>query len=343
MSRTRSSRWALAAALLGGLSPAPLAAQDFYAGRTIDFVIGADVGGGYDVYARAIARRLPRYIAGAPTVVVKNMPGAGSAVAAAQLYTIAPKDGSTIGALMPGAILDRVLSDGGKANYDPSKFIYLASADSGTRVCLTYQNAKAKTFAEALAQPVIMGASAAGAATRDYPLMVAKATGAKFNVVAGYKGSSDILLAMERGEVNGMCGLDWNSLRSTKPDWLRDGKINLILQTALEPHPDLARMGVPEIWPFIKNETDRKAVQLVVSQQVFLRSYIAPPGVPADRVATLRAAFASTLADQEFLADAQKMKIDVNPLPGEKVQAVVDMLYATPKDVVARAKELIAP
>ncbi len=341
MNRTR--RRAFAAALVAALSSAPVAAQDFYAGRTIDFVIGADVGGGYDVYARTIARHLPRAIPGAPTVVVKNMPGAGSAVAAAQLYRISPKDGSTIGALMPGAILDRILTENAKATFDPSKFIYLASADSGTRVCLTYQASPVKTLTDALAQTIIMGASAAGAATRDYPLMVAKSTGAKFNVVAGYKGSSDILLAMERGEVSGMCGLDWNSLKSTKPDWLREGKINIILQTALEPHPELARMGVPEIWPFIKSDTDRKAVQLLVSQQVFLRSYIAPPGVPADRVAILRAAFASVLGDKDFLADAQKMKVDVNPLPGEKVQSVVEMLYATPKDVVVRAKELIAP
>jgi tripartite-type tricarboxylate transporter receptor subunit TctC len=329
--------------LLSMLACAPAVAQNFYAGKTVDMIVGADVGGGYDVYGRSLARHLPRHIPGAPNIVVKNMPGAGSAVAAANLYNIAAKDGSVIGSLMPGAILDRVLNENAKGNFDPSKFIYLASADSGARVCMTYQSSKTHTLANAMTNKTIVGASAAGGATRDYAFMVAKALGAQFNIISGYKGSADIFLAMERGEVDGMCGLDWNSLKSQKGDWLREGKLRVILQTALDPHPELASMNVPEIWPSVKNETDRRAIQLILSQQVFLRSYLTPPGVPAERVTLLRKAFADTLADKDFLAEAQKLKIDVNPSSGEKVQALIETLYASPPEIVARAKALIAP
>lgn len=227
------------AALVGASAPA--AAQNFYAGKSVELLIGADVGGGYDVYGRALARALPRHIPGQPTIVVRNMPGAGSAVAAGQLYNVSAKDGSVIGSLMPGAILDRILSDNAKANFDPSKFIYLASADSGTRVCITYKTAKARTLQDAMAEKTIVGASAAGGATRDYTFMVAKAVGAQFSVVSGYKGSADIFLAMERGEAEAMCGLDWNSLKAQKGDWLRDGSLNVILQLASSPIPNSPR------------------------------------------------------------------------------------------------------
>jgi len=318
-------------------------AQDFYAGKTIDFVIGADVGGGYDTYSRVIARHLPRFIPGAPTILPKNMPGAGSAVAAGTLYNVSPRDGTVIGTLMPGAILERVMDDKAKGNFDPSKFVYLASADSGTRVCITYGTAKVKNMDDALKEEAIIGASAGGAATRDYAAMIAKTTGAKFRIVTGYKGTVDILLAMERGEVHGLCGFDWNSLKAQKPDWLRDNKINIISQTALVPNDELSKLNVPIIWKYVKNERDRKALELIVSQQVFLRSYIAPPGTPQAQVKVLRTAFDKVLADPDFIADATKMKIDVNPLSGEKVQEVVERLYATPKDVVTHARELIIP
>lgn len=340
----------LSSALRSGLTGLALtcaiasaAAQDFYAGKSIDFIIGADVGGGYDIYSRTIGRHLPRFIPGAPNVVPKNMPGAGSAVAAATLYNISAKDGTTIGALMPGVILDRVFDSKSAGNFVPSKFIYLASADSGTRICLTFAASKVKSMADARLHEAIIGASAGGGSTRDYAAMIAKAAGAKFRIVSGYKGTSDILLAMERGEVDGLCGFDWNSLKSQKPDWLRDRKINLIAQIALEPNAELAQRNVPILWDFVGSDADRKALRLIVSQQVFLRSYIAPPGVPQARIDILREAFARTLADPDFLADAAKAKIDINPSSGEAVQKVVEALYATPADVVARARHLMTP
>jgi tripartite-type tricarboxylate transporter receptor subunit TctC len=320
---------------------APASAAEFYAGKTIDFIVGADVGGGYDIYARTLARHLPRYIAGKPTIVVKNMPGAGSGKAAGFIATVAPKDGTVIGAIFPGAVIGPLLEDKEKPAYDPTKLVYLGTADSGTRVCVTYVSSKTKTLADAQKQKTIMGASAAGGSTRDYVNMMRKAAGAQFEVVTGYKGTAEIGLALERGEVDGLCGWDWSSLKAQKSDWVRDKKINILVQVALEPEPELTSLGVPQVWDSIAKDEDKKAVELVISQQVFGRPYIAPPDTPAEQVKILREAFAATLKDQEFLADAAKAKIDINPLDGAKVQDVVDKVYASPAAVVARAKELI--
>lgn len=319
----------------------PAAAADFYAGKTIEFIVGADVGGGYDIYARAISRHLPRYIPGSPTIVVKNLPGAGSGKAATFIATAAPKDGTVIGAIFPGAVIGPLLDDKEKPPYDPTKLIYLATADSGTRVCATFVNSKIKTFEDAQKQKTVMGASAAGGSTRDYVNMLRKAAGAKFELVTGYKGTAEIGLAVERGEVDGLCGWDWSSLKAQKSDWLRDKKLNILVQTALEPDAELTKLGVPPMWKFVAKDDDKKAAELVVSQQVFGRPYIAPPGTPDAQVKILRDAFEAVLKDKEFLADAEKAKIDVNPLNGAKVQDVVQKVYASSPAVVARAKELI--
>jgi tripartite-type tricarboxylate transporter receptor subunit TctC len=320
---------------------APALAADYYAGKTIEFTVGADVGGGYDIYSRTIAKHLPRYIPGSPTIVVKNLPGAGSGKAAAYLSQVAPKDGTAIGALMPGAVIGPLLEENEKPQYDPTKLVYLATADSGTRVCATFINSKTTSFEEARNKKTVMGASAAGGSTRDYVNMLRKAAGAQFELVTGYKGTAEIGLAVERGEVDGLCGWDWSSLKAQKSDWLRDKKVNILLQVALEPEAELTKLGVPQVWKSIAKDDDKKAVELVVSQQVFGRPFIAPPGTPAEQVKILRDGFEATLKDKEFLADAAKAKIDVNPLSGAKVQDVVTKVYASPPAVVARAKELI--
>ncbi|HET7680365.1 MAG TPA: tripartite tricarboxylate transporter substrate-binding protein [Xanthobacteraceae bacterium] len=319
----------------------PASAADYYAGKTIEWTVGGDAGGGYDIYSRSIARHLPKYIPGSPNIIVKNLPGAGSAKAATFIATQAAKDGTAIGMIFPGAIVGPLLEDGQKPQYDATKFVYLATADSGTRVCATFHTANVKSFADAQKQKAKMGASQAGGSTRDYVNMLRKSAGAQFELVTGYKGTAEIGLAVERGEVDGLCGWDWSSLKSQKSDWLRDKKINILLQTALEPEPELAKLGVPTMWEFIKNEDDKKAAELVVSQQVFGRPFIAPPGTNAEAVKILREAFSKVMQDKDFLADAEKAKIDINPLDGAKVQDVVTKVYASPPAVVARAKELI--
>ena len=334
---------ALIGAVLGAaLAATPAAAADYFAGKAIELVVGGDAGGGYDIYARALARHLAHHIPGSPVIVVKNMPGAGSTRAGIYISTVAPKDGTSIGAMMPGAIMGSLLDD--KPNqFDPTKVVYIGTADSGVRVCVTYQTSKIKTFADAQKAKAIVGASAAGGATRDYAYLHNHTAGTKFEVVSGYQGTVDIALAMERGEVDGVCGWDWSSVKSQKSDWVRDGKLNILVQASLEPLAELTQMGVPHIWTFVPKDDDRKVAELVISQQVFQRSYIAPPGTPAAAVNILRTAFDATMKDAAFLADSEKMKLSITPLSGAKVQDLIARLYATPKDFVDRAKVVIKP
>ncbi len=335
----RAGLIALAAALAAG----PAGAADTFAGKSIDLLIGAPPGGGYDIYARALARHFGRHIPGQPTIVSKNMPGAGSARAAGFISAVAPKDGTAIAAIMPGAVMGPLLDEKAEALFDPTKVLYLGTANSGTRVCVSRKDSKIKTFDDALTQKAAFGGVSTNDSTREYGYLHKKTAGAQYDVVSGYSGTAEIALALERGEIDGACGWDWASLKSQRPDWIKDHKVNVLLQVGLEPNDELTRMGVPPVFKYVRSEDDRKVVELVISQQVFQRSYIAPPGLPANQLEILRAAFDATMRDQAFLDDAARIRIDVSPLPGAKVQELVQKLYAAPKDVVARARQAISP
>jgi tripartite-type tricarboxylate transporter receptor subunit TctC len=320
------------------LSPAAARAADYYSGKSIEMLIGAPAGGGYDIYARALARHLGRHIPGQPTIVPKNMPGAGSARAAAYISAIAPKDGTAIAAVTPGAVMAPILDEKSEALFDPTKVLFLGTANNGTRICLSRAGSQIKTFDDALMHKAAFGGISTNESTREYGYMHKKTSGARYDVVSGYGGTAEIALALERGEIDGACGWDWSSLKSQRPDWIRDNKVNLLLQVGLEPNPELARMNVPSVFKYVNSEEDRKAVELIISQQVFLRSYILPPELPARLLDMLRAAFDATMADRQFLEDAERTRIDIAPLPGAKVQELVRKLYETPKDVVMRAR-----
>ncbi len=332
---------ALAAAV--ALATPSARAADYFAGKSIDLLIGAPAGGGYDIYARALARHYGRHIPGQPVIVSKNMPGAGSARAAGFISTVAPKDGTAIAAIMPGAVMGPLLDEKAEALFDPTKVNYLGTANNGTRVCVSRKDSKIKTFDDALTQKAAFGGVSSNDSTREYGYMHKNTAGAQYDVVSGYSGTAEIALAMERGEIDGACGWDWSSFKSQRPDWIRDGRVNLLLQVGLEPNAELTRMGVPSVFKYVKSDEARKVVELVISQQVFQRSYIAPPGLPAQQLETLRSAFDATMNDRQFLDDAEKIRIDVSPLSGVKVQALVQKLYATPKDVVARARQAFTP
>ena len=332
------------AGLIALAAPATSAAAgDYYAGKSIDLLIGAPPGGGYDIYARALARHYGRHIPGQPIIVSKNMPGAASARAAGFISTLAPKDGTAIAALMPGGVVGPLLDEKAETLFDPTKVLYLGTANNGTRICVSRKDSKIKTFDDALTQKASFGGVSTSDSTRGYGYMHKKTSGAKYDVVSGYSGTAEIALAMERGELDGVCGWDWASFKSQRPDWIRDHKANLLLQVGLEPNEELTRMGVPSVFKYITNEDDRKVVELIISQQVFQRSYIAPPGLPAELLDTLRSAFDATMRDQDFLHDAETIRIDISPLPGAKVQELVQKIYAAPKDVVARARQAINP
>src|SRR6202048_462603 len=234
------------------------AAGDYYAGKSIDLLIGAPPGGGYDIYARALARHYGRHIPGQPTIVAKNMPGAGSARAAGFISTMAPKDGTAIAAIMPGAVMGPLLEEKAEALFDPTKVLYLGTANNGTRVCVSRQGSKIKVFDDALTQKASFGGVSTNDSTREYGYMHKKTTGAQYNVVSGYSGTAEIALALERGEIDGACGWDWASLKSQRPDWISEHKVNLLLQDGLEPNPQLTRMGVPSGVKYIRRAEGRK-------------------------------------------------------------------------------------
>lgn len=331
-----------AVCLMGAVAaPVAAAAEDYYAGKSINFIIGSAVGGGYDIYGRTIARHLSKHIPGRPLVVVQNMDGASTIVAAGYIYNKAPRNGLTIGAIAPGAVVGPLLEGKTQGLYDPTKFVYLATANNSTRVCATFASSKIKTFADAQKNETIIGSVAEGGSTRDYAYLHKNTSKVRFKVISGYKGTPAVTLAMERGEVDGICGIDWSSLRSQKADQIRDGQLNILVQAGLEPHDELTRMGVPMIWKFIDNEEDRQVAELVIAQQLFGRPYIAPPETPADVVAILRAGFEATLSDKEFLVDADKSKIDIAPAGGQRVQDGVNRIYGAPPRIVQKARDAI--
>jgi tripartite-type tricarboxylate transporter receptor subunit TctC len=322
---------ALAAPAMAQSDPAT-----FYKGRNVDLIIGAAPGGGHDIYARAIARHIVKHIPGNPNVVPKNMPGAGSNKAAAFLYNVAPKDGSVFGAIFPGAIMDPLTGDKSQVQHDPQKFNYLGTANKEVRVCAVWHTAPAKTFKDVFNTETILAASAEGGATADYAAVLDAVLGTKFKVVKGYPGTRDMTLAIERGEAHGLCGYAWTSLKTQNAEWVRDKKINVILQTAFEGDPELNQMGVPLVWEFMKNDDDKKVIELLLAQQVFGRPYVAPPGVPEPIVKLLRTAFAATVKDPDYVAEATKLGLDTDAGTGEEVQELVRKVYATPPDIVQR-------
>jgi tripartite-type tricarboxylate transporter receptor subunit TctC len=314
------------------------AVEQFYKGKQINIVIGSDVGGGYDSYARLIARYLGNYIPGKPNIVPQNMPGAGSNKAASYVYGLAAKDGTVIGAPQPGAILQPLLGEA-PVQHDPSKSIYVGSANSDVYLCLARADAPAKSFQETFTKEITLGASGQGATTRDLPMMLNNVLGTKLRLVSGYAGTREITLAIERGEVHGICGLGWTSLAATHPDWLTNGTIRILAQETTRGQPDMNKMGVPLALSFAKTDEDRQVMELVYSQGLFGRPYLLPPGVPPERVAALRKAFMAVLQDKDLLADARKAKLDIEALSGEEVQAMVAKAYALSPNVVARAKQ----
>ena len=317
-------------------------AQDF-AKKTINIVVGFSAGGGYDIYSRVIARFLPRYIPGQPNVVVQNMPGAGSNKAAAFIYSVAPPDGTSIGAVAPGAIVAPLLDPAAGVTFDPTKFFYLGSADSLALTCVTLKTSKIKTFEDARTIPSTFGAVSSGSSTFDYAWLHRKTSNAKFEIIPGYPGTSDIALAMERGEVDGVCGMDWSSFKTLRPDWLRENKANVIVKILPVPNPELDALGVPDIWKYVETEQNRKIVELVAAQQLFGRPYILPPGTPPAISSMFRTAFEKVLADPEFLQEAAKVGLNITPVDGNAVQLAVEKMFAAPKDIVEGARNSIKP
>jgi tripartite-type tricarboxylate transporter receptor subunit TctC len=339
----RKAFWGgLGAAMLAAMPLTPAAAADgvadFYRGKNVEMYIGYSAGGGYDVYARLLARHIGKHIPGNPTVVPKNMPGAGSAKLANWLYNVAPKDGTVIGMIGRGTGFDPLFGIKG-AQFQGTKFGWLGSANDEVSICASWHTSEVKSFDELLKHELIVGGTGASADTDQFPKIMNAVLGTKMRIITGYPGGNDINLAMERGEVKGRCGWSWSSVKATHQDWLDEKKINVLIQLSLEKHPDLP--NVPLVVDLAKTNEDKAIMRLLFSRQVMGRPFLAPPDLPADRLAALRKAFMDTMRDKEFLADAERGKMEITPVSGEDIQKLVADVYATPEAITKRATELL--
>jgi tripartite-type tricarboxylate transporter receptor subunit TctC len=325
---------ALTALLAAGL---PAAAQDaaaFYAGKTIRLVVGVDVGSGYDVNARLLARYMGPHIPGNPAFVVQNQPGAGSVTMTSQLYASGPFDGTVIGAAFAGMPTIPLLQPGG-SRFDPTKLIWLGNTNRETHVTYVWHSAPVQSLAEAKAHELIVGAQAPGSSQVDFPLVANALLGFKFKIVAGYQSTSKINVALESGEVQGTIAA-WTTLKTLSSAWLADRKIKIIAQWALRPNSELP--DIPNVLDMAATAAERDALRLVMARLDIGRPFFLPPNVPADRVAALRAAFDATMQDPDYRAEADRLKIDLDPLTGTELAALVAQVAQTPPETVARVR-----
>jgi len=327
----------LAALLLAAAAGGPAQADDFYKGKRIKFLVGSSSGGGYDTFARVLARHYGKHLAGNPSFIVQNMPGASSRRVANFIYNKAPKDGTTIAGVFSG-IPTEPLVNPDKAHFDARKFTWIGSANKGTFVGFVWGTAPVTTLEGLKTKQMIVGAS--GGATYDFPALANELLGLNFKIISGYTGTKAIGLAMERGEVHGNAGTTWASIKTQHPGWLKDQKVKVFVQYARDKHPELA--DVPQMMDLAKNDNDRQALNLMYVRQEYQRPYIAPPGLPADRVKILRAGFNATVKDPAYLDDAKKRRLEIAPLTGEQIEALIAEVYKTPKAVVDRVRAILA-
>ena len=330
------------ASLVPGLARAQDAVAQFYKGKQISIVVGTAAGGGYDAYARFIARHFGDHIPGNPSVIVSNMPGAGSNLAAYHVAATAPKDGTVIGAIFAGALLEPLIGTT-TVRHDPNRFQLLGSANDDVYVCLARKDAPVKTFAEALETPLIMGASMASSSA-DFAMTLNNVLGAKFKTVLGYTGSRSIMLAMEKGEVQGACGFAWPSISVTNPEWFGErGQMRVLAQTHAKGYPGLNKEGVPRASEFAKTPEQREILELFFSHTSFGRPYLVAGEVPAERVAVLRMAFMETMRDPQFMAEAQRAGLDIDAVDGAETQRLVRRFYETSPDIIGKVKKALQP
>jgi tripartite-type tricarboxylate transporter receptor subunit TctC len=343
--RRQLLRLALTAAALlpAGAAGAQDAVADFYRGRQITVIVGSSPGGGYDIYARLFARHMPKHIPGNPVMLVSNMPGAASNTAAAHLFNVAPKDGTFIGALQNSAVMDALfdalLGNARRLRHDATKFIHIGSATTDHYICIGRADGPVKTFKDALTREFLIGSSQPGTSTRDFPAMLNNLTGAKIRQVSGYPGTREITLAIEKNEVQGLCGFSWSSFKAQRPDWVKSGFIRVIVQEHDKGNPELNRLGIPLAVDFAASPEARKIMELVYSSETFGRPYVMAPGVPAERVAALRKAFLEAMADPDLLREAERIGIAIDPISGEDLQKLAAEIFATPHDFVEKAKQ----
>jgi tripartite-type tricarboxylate transporter receptor subunit TctC len=328
-----------AVALGAGTAAAEEDIAAFYKGKTVRIVVGTAAGGGYDLFARIVARHLAAHVPGNPAIIVQNLPAAGGLVMTNQLYANAPRDGTVIGAPINGIPTAPLIAPNG-AHFDAEKLVWLGSTNREPYVAFVWHTAPVQSLSELQQKELIVGATAPGTTMVDFPLITNAILGTKFRIVRGYEGTPQINNAIERGEIEGEGGIGWAAVKAQVPQWIAGKKIRVIAQYGLKRHAELA--DVPSMLELARTDADRRALLMLFARTEYGRPYFLPPEVPAARVAALRRAFDATMRDPAFVADAAKLQLEVDPMPGEHVQALVADLARTPADVVARVRGILA-
>ena len=306
---------------------------DFYKNRSVSMIIGYSVGGGYDAYARLLARYIGRHIPGEPSIVAQQMTGAGSLRAANYLFSVAPKDGSVLGTFSRSMGIAPL-------EFDSRKFSWLGSMTDDDTTCVTWNSSPIKTWDDFLNKPSKLGGLGADADPDIWALLYKNVFGAKLQLVSGYPGTNDVVLAMERGEVDGLCGLSWSTIKTRHAEWLTSHAATIIVQAALKKEPQIA--AVPLATDLVTKPEQLQIIRLLLASQAMARPFVAPPDIPADRKLALIAAFDATMRDADFLGEAQKLNFEIHPVSAPTIDGLLAEVYATPKDVLARAAKAIS-
>ena len=322
-----------AAAMVPGFVQAQ-SVEQFYTGKTLELIVGYPPGGSNDVYGRAVARHIGRHIPGNPQVVFRNMPGAGSILAANHIFNVAPKDGTVLGLLAATNTLDEKLGASG-VKFETAKFTWIGRIAAGTNVTAMWNTSRVKTAADAFKTETTLGATGMGSTVFIYPNVLNRVLGTKFKMVMGYGGSNEAMLAMERGEVDGH-STSWEAYKSAHPDWIRDKKINMVVQYGLTRHPDLP--DVPTCIEIASTDEERKILGAVVNATEIGKAILSTPGVPVDRAEALRKAFVDMTHDKDFIAELENMRVELTPMTGTKLQELVQEVGNMSPDLINKIK-----
>jgi tripartite-type tricarboxylate transporter receptor subunit TctC len=305
-----------------------------FKGKQITVAVPTTTGGAYDIYSRLIARHLGQFLPGNPNLVVVNMPGAGGLIMANWLANAAPKDGTAMGIVPSPAAFEGLLGNS-RAQYDARRFRWLASLSDYNGVALIWHAAPFHVARDLIAKESIIGGGGTSSDVTLWPQLFNSLIGTRIKLVSGYVGTANIALAMERGEVQGIVGLDWDGWKASKPDWVRDRKSRVLMQIALTRHPDLAE--VPSVMDFARSSDDREVLELIIARQRYSRAFATAPGTPDATVTALREGFDRMAASAGFVTDAQKASVNIHFVPGQEIQSWADSIYAYPKDAIERA------
>lgn len=318
-------------------------AEDFYKGKTVTMIVPSSAAGGYDTYARLLARHIGEHLPGKPDVVPQNMPGAGGKVAIAYLANAAAKDGTVIAGSYPQALTEGALGRRDLVKYDARALTYLGSMNGEPYYCFARSDAPVQTLEDVKTKEMIVGATGQGSSTTISPALLNNLIGSKFKVVTGYRGSTEVVLAAVRNEVQGWCGMGWSAIQGVVAAEIEKGAIKILFQENGDTNERVETMKLARATDLARTADDRKIMDLIYSQQLYGRPFVAPPGIPAARVKDLRAAFDAALADPKLIADANRLKIELRPMSGAQLQAKIDDLYSTPDALLARARAALDP